>query len=255
MKFLVTGNRGFIGSHMSKTLTELGHTVTTFEWGETWPGVQGQDWVIHIGAISSTTEKDANKLYTQNFEFSVRLHQECKKHNVNLQYSSSASVYGLLSEFKEDSPVDPRTGYAWSKYFFERYATQNQGINIVQGFRYFNVYGSGEDHKGSQASPFHQFAMQAKTGVIKVFENSDDYHRDFVPVETVIDTHLKFFNVEESGIWNVGTGKTMSFLDVAKTFNAEIQEIPMPKILEHSYQTYTCADMSKTNATLERYKI
>lgn len=254
MKFLVTGNRGFIGSHMVKTLTELGHTVTTFEWGESWPGVQDQDWVIHIGAISSTTEKDANKLYTQNFEFSVRLHQECKKYNVNLQYSSSASVYGLLNEFREDSPVDPRTGYAWSKYYFESHAAQNQGSNIVQGFRYFNVYGSGEDHKGSQASPFHQFAMQAKTGVIKVFENSEQYQRDFVPVETVIDTHLKFLNVEESGIWNVGTGKTMSFLDVAKTFNTQIQEIPMPKNLENSYQTYTCADMTKTNMTLQLYR-
>lgn len=254
MKFLVTGNRGFIGSHMVKTLTELGHTVTTFEWDETWPGVQEQDWVMHFGAISNTTEKDAKKLYAQNYEFSVRLHQECKKHNVNLQYSSSASVYGLMHEFKEDSPVDPRTGYAWSKYYFERHAAQNQGSNIVQGFRYFNVYGSGEDHKGSQASPFHQFAMQAKTGVIKVFENSEQYQRDFVPVETVIDTHLKFLNVEESGIWNVGTGKTMSFLDVAKTFNTQIQEIPMPKNLENSYQTYTCADMTKTNMTLQLYR-
>jgi ADP-L-glycero-D-manno-heptose 6-epimerase len=234
-----------------------GHDVTTYEWDDGHrPGVLGFDWVIHMGAISSTTEQDADKIFRQNYDFSVNLFDECKTFGVDMQYSSSASVYGLGTNFREDAPVDPRTGYAWSKYLFERYAQQHQGGNTVQGFRYFNVYahnGAGEEHKGTQASPFCQFYQQAKTtGEIRVFENSDQYQRDFVPVEQVVDTHLKFLNVRESGIWNVGTGQTMSFLDVAKTFNTKIVEIPMPAVLQSSYQRYTCADMTKTQNSLSR---
>lgn len=250
MKILVTGYKGFIGSHMASSLSE--HVVDVFEWGEKFPGVFDYDWVIHLGAISSTTEKDIEKVLRQNYDFSVMLFEECKTFGVNLQYASSASVYGLNKEFKEDSPLDPRTPYAWSKYLFERYVRNNQGGNIVQGFRYFNVYGPGEDHKGSQASPFTQFEKQVKgTGQVKVFRGSDDYHRDFIHVNEIVKLHKKFLNIKESGVWNFGTGKTMSFMEVAKKFTNNIVEIDMPEELHHSYQKYTCADVTKLKQSLE----
>ena len=256
MKILLTGHRGFIGGHMLDALLES-HDVTTYEYDDgPRPGVLGYDWVIHIGAISATTEKDIDKILRQNYEFSVDLFEECKTFGVNLQYSSSASVYGLNKKFSENSPVDPKTPYAWSKYLFERYVNQHQGGNIVQGFRYFNVYGIGEDHKGNQASPFTQFKKQAMlTGKIKLFENSEKYHRDFIHVNDVVNYHLKFLQCNKSGIFNIGTGKTLSFADVAKsvseTYGAGIITIPMPENLKASYQEYTCADMRKTNEALK----
>lgn len=247
MNILLTGHRGFIGSHMLRKLKDLGHNVTTFDWGEEYPGVMDQDWVLHIGAISSTVERDIDKVMRQNYDFSVQLFNDCKTFGVNLQYASSASVYGLVSTFSEDALLDPRTPYAWSKYLFERYVRNHMGGNIVQGFRYFNVYGpDGEEHKGGQASPHAQFKHQAETtGRIKVFEGSERFLRDFVHVSQVVDTHIKFFNTKESGVWNVGTGSPKSFLDVAKSFNVPIDTIPMPKVLKDSYQKYTCADLTK----------
>lgn len=256
MKILLTGHHGFIGQNMLKALENAGHEISTFEWSDgNMPSVIEQDWVIHMGAISSTTERDIDKIMRQNYEFSQQLFQACKTYGVNLQYSSSASIYGLGTNFSETAPADPRNAYAWSKYLFERYHLQHQGGNIVQGFRYFNVYGSQEDHKGSQASPYYQFGKQAReTGKIKVFENSHEYLRDFVPVEQVIATHLAFLNSQESGIFNIGTGTVKSFLEIAETFGVPIETIPMPEQLKASYQKYTCADMTKTNRVYDYLK-
>jgi ADP-L-glycero-D-manno-heptose 6-epimerase len=254
MKILVTGHKGFIGQNMVKALEKV-HDVTGFEWGEHFPGYD-YDLVIHLGAISSTTETDVDKIMRQNYDFSVWLLETCNRFGIDFQYASSASVYGFGTEFKEDSPVDPRTPYAWSKYMFERYALKRQAFgdhnyHRIQGFRYFNVYGSGEDHKGGQASPYHQFEKQAReTGRIRVFEGSQDYRRDFVSVEQIIQTHLAFLNVKQSGVFNIGTGETKSFYEVAEQFGVPIEEIPMPEHLKSSYQTYTCADMTRTNRAL-----
>jgi ADP-L-glycero-D-manno-heptose 6-epimerase len=218
------------------------------------PSVAEQDWVIHMGAISSTTERDIDKILTQNYDFSRQLFNACRFYGINMQYSSSASVYGLGTVFTEDAPADPRTPYAWSKYLFERYHAQHQNNHIVQGFRYFNVYGPGEDHKGSQASPFYQFATQARdTGRIKVFEGSRELRRDFISVQEVVDTHLKFLEVSASGIFNLGTGQTKSFYEIAEQFGVPIDEIPLPDQLTQSYQRYTCADMTKTSQVLNVY--
>ena len=256
MKILLTGHKGFIGSHMLTALEKANHEVTTYEWEDgPRPGVMDLDWVIHIGAISSTTERDVDKVMRQNYEFSSALFDECKTFGVNMQYSSSASVYGLVSNFTETSPVDPKNPYAWSKYLFERHHARFQGGNVTQGFRYFNVYGpDGEDHKGNQASPHNQFKKQAEANnEIKVFENSERYQRDFVHVSKIVDTHLKFMTIPESGVWNVGTGTPTSFMDVARQFNVPIKTIPMPTVLKDSYQMYTCADMTKYNNTLKKY--
>lgn len=250
MRILLTGYKGFIGSNMLKAL-EHEHEVDTFEWGEIYPDVRPYDWVIHMGAISSTNEKNVEKVMLQNYEFSVDLYEDCSFYGVNFQFSSSASVYGLGTSFKESSPVDPRSPYAWSKYLFERYVEKNPPErSLVQIFRYFNVYGPGEGHK-DQPSPFHAFKVQAeKYGKIKVFENSQNYRRDFIHVDRVIDYHKRFFDIDESGLWNIGTGTTKSFLDVASSFGVDLEVIPMPTDLVNSYQQYTCADLTKLKNTL-----
>ena len=256
MNILLTGYKGFIGSHMLTALENAGHNVSTYEWGELLPSIMEQDWVIHIGAISSTTERDIEKVLRQNVDFSRQLYDACKTYGVNFQYASSASVYGLTSTFKEDASVDPRTPYAWSKYLFERHVRTHPTGAVAQGFRYFNVYGpEGEEHKGNQASPYMQFKRQAEThGKIQVFEDSDNYQRDFIHVNDIVNTHLKFLDIKQSGLWNLGTGKTKSFMDVAKSFNVPIELIPMPEILKDSYQKYTCADLTNLNQTIAGWR-
>lgn len=264
MKILITGNRGFIGSHAERFWRKLGtdnyrHDIVTYEWQQDQlPRIQGLDWVFHFGAISSTTETDVAKVMRQNYDFSVWLYEQCRQYEVDMQWSSSASVYGLGTEHKETSPVDPRSPYAWSKYLFEHYVEQNPTHRRCQGFRYFNVHGDHEAHKGSQASPYHQFSLQAQTtGVIRVFEGSDRFLRDFVPVETVIDTQFQFVHrgITANGVWNIGTGTVKSFQEVAQEiaeqYSAEIETVPFPKHLEYSYQKYTCADLTKLHSTLQ----
>jgi len=257
MKILITGYKGFIGQNMVNALKDE-HELSFYDWGDEPPEVEGLDWCIHLGAITSTTETDVEKVMKQNHDFSCIMLMACQINKVNLQYASSASVYGLNKEFKEDSPVDPKTPYAWSKYLFDRHVEANKTHfeNIrVQGFRYFNVYGPHEDHKGNQASPYHKFEKQAKeTGIIKLFEGSENFYRDFVHVDEVINIHKRFFDIPVSGIYNVGTGLATSFENVARMiadkYNARVEYIPMPENLKHQYQTYTKADMTKTVRTI-----
>lgn len=257
MNILVTGSNGFIGKNMVPFLREKGHNVFTYEWGDILPNYFYKlDWVIHLGAISSTTETDASKIMDQNILSSIWFIDKCVDNNVNIQFASSASVYGDSTIFSEDSEVRPKSLYALSKYFLERYASskKEQGAtNIIQGFRYFNVYGPHEDHKGDQASPFHKFKKEFnKNNQVTLFENSKQYKRDFVHVSQVINTHIDFFEVKESGIWNVGTGATLSFEDVASCYTTNFKFIPMPENLKDTYQKYTCADTTKLKSTLQK---
>lgn len=251
MNILITGHKGFIGQNMVHAL-QGPHHLRLYEWGDRHPSLEGLDWVIHLGALTSTTETNVERVLCHNLEYSQWLLGECVKHGVNLQWASSASVYGLGQDFRESAPVDPRTPYAWSKYLFERHITQQGSLPIlVQGFRYFNVYGPHEDHKGDQASPHHRFGLQAREqGFIEVFRGSENYVRDFVPVSQVIRTHQQFWRVPLSGVWNVGTGNPQSFRAVAEQYGVPIVEIPMPGHLRNSYQEYTCADMTLTHRTL-----
>jgi ADP-L-glycero-D-manno-heptose 6-epimerase len=252
-KVLVTGSEGFIGQNVCQYLHNQGHEVSGWEYvPNTIPDPSHFDWVIHLGAISSTTEKNVDLILDQNFEFSMRLMQACDMMGVNMQYASSASVYGSLTEFNETSPVLPQSPYAWSKYLFDRFVTQHleDFQVIIQGFRYFNVYGQGEEHKGNQASPVSKFTKQAQeTGVIKLFENSDNYVRDFVCVDDICKVHEQMFAADTSGVFNVGTGSTTSFQEianlVANKYNARIEYVPMPNELISQYQKYTCADITK----------
>lgn len=260
MRILVTGHEGFIGKNLASYLQYKGHDVEGWEWQENkFPDAQQYDKVIHLGAISSTTETDIEKVMKQNYEYTMKLIEICDMMGTSIQYASSASVYGQGNNgFTEESMCSPQSPYAWSKYLIDRWVKEYQDdfkINI-QGFRYFNVYGNFEDHKGDQASPVTKFTKQAKeTGKIYLFENSDAYLRDFVSVQDVCLVHEKMLEMDINGIFNVGTGVARSFKSIADTiakkYNAEVVEIPMPDKLKGQYQEYTCANMSKTLSTID----
>lgn len=253
MRILVTGHKGFIGSNLALYLQSQGHEVEGWEYiPNTIPDPSNYDWVIHEGAISSTTETNVDLIMEQNLEHSLKLLQTCDMMGTNFQYASSASVYGPTTHFTEDGPLRPQSPYAWTKYLFDRFVTQNKEHFqiIVQGFRYFNVYGPREDHKGDQASPYTKFIKQAKeTGVIKLFEESNNYKRDFICVDDICNVHELMLGQDISGIYNLGTGQPESFEVVAQTiakkYNASIEYIPMPDNLKGQYQEYTCANTIK----------
>jgi len=256
MKILVTGHEGFIGRNVFEYLTKKGFDVVGYEYNKNhFPSVPLYDWIIHLGAISSTTERDVDRVMEQNFEFSKKLLDKCLEYNVHLQYASSASVYGTNTDFREDAPKQPQSPYAWSKYLFDRYVNSKGYSTIVQGLRYFNVYGPYEEHKGDQSSPIHKFTKQAKQGSIKLFENSHLYRRDFVCVKDICEVHYKLLFNNASDIFNVGTGKPESFQTVAELiankYNAGIEYIPMPEALKGQYQEYTCADIDRLTNTID----
>lgn len=259
MKILITGYKGFIGQNMVEYLKPH-HTVVGYEWGDVDYSLYGVDLVIHLGAISATTYTNTEQLLLQNYYFTQKLVTECNNKLIPIQIASSASVYGTENTtFKETDNPAPKNHYAWSKLLVEQFVI-NKTWNIpIHLFRYFNVYGDHEDHKGDQASPYHKFTKQAKeNGVIKLFEGSDSFKRDFVPVQTICRYHERFFSVDETGIWNFGTGECQSFETVAriisKKYNSTIEYIPMPDNVKNSYQKFTQADMSFTHQTLKIYE-
>ncbi len=256
MKILITGHKGFIGQNLTFYL-QKDHELFGYEWQEEHlPEVEGFDQVIHVGAISSTTETDVNKVMLQNYEFTKWLYNQCNTKGVNFQYASSASIYGSGTEFKEDSPPNPQSPYAWSKYLFDRWVWQQDHKVCVQGFRYFNVYGPLEDHKGNQASPVTKFTKQAKdAGKITLFFGSDNFKRDFVFIGDVCEAHKQLMENKEAGLYNIGTGVATSFEEVGELIatknNAEIKYIEMPDNLKGQYQEYTCADTAKLNSVTD----
>ncbi|MBR19773.1 MAG: hypothetical protein CMA64_06460 [Euryarchaeota archaeon] len=259
MKILVTGHKGFIGSHMAQYLMHKGHEVDGFEWIENVvPAVEQYDWVIHCGAISDTTERDVNKVWRHNYEFTMRLLQICDNYQTNIQLASTSAVYGPNKSFNEEDPVYPQTPYAWSKYLVDKFLVDNGFENfntLVQSFRYFNVYGPGEGHKGDQMSMVSKFQVQASTdGVIKLFKNSKNYKRDLVCVYDLVRIHEEMLHQDVSGIYNLGTNKAVDIETVAKLIakdqDAKIKYIDMPAKLKNQYQDYTCADNAKLHNTI-----
>ena len=244
---LITGHRGFIGGNMMRAFPD----ARGYEWGDGKVDLNGISRVIHLGAITDTQCTDWKRLAEQNVNFTKELLHECALCRIPIQIASTAAVYGFEAIFREDAPVFPENDYAVSKRIIELYALDRDWPMPVQLFRYFNVYGPNE-HK-VQASPHTRFRRQAAAlGYIEVFEGSEDIKRDFVPVERVIEIHRRFFDLDVSGVYNLGTGKATSFMDVARTVaretGAEIVEIPMPDL--KGYQRFTQADMTKTHALL-----
>lgn len=264
MKILITGHKGFIGQNLTQYLSQRNCIVEGYEYdNKTFPDTVRFDQVIHLGAISSTTETNIEKIMLQNYDFSIKLIKKCISAGVPFQYASSASVYGNTKDFSESSNKNPNSAYAWSKYLFDREVNSIIKVNPaanIQGFRYFNVFGPFETHKQNQASPITKFIHEAKTqGTVTLFENSENYLRDFICVSDVCEIHYQMLNKKVSGIFNVGTGTVTSFADIAKLvaqkYQAKIVIVPMPTILTHQYQTYTCANNTLLNTHVKiQYK-
>ena len=195
----------------------------------------------YCGANNDTTERNVEKVWRQNYEFTLRLLQVCEHYNTHIQLASTSAVYGNNTKFNEKDPVYPQTPYAWSKYLIDKFLNDNGYENfgmLVQNFRYFNVYGPGEGHKGDQMSLVSKFQKQAsQDGVIKLFKDSDKYKRDCVSVHDVAIVHEKMMHeTDAKGLYNLGTGKTNNVEEIAKLiaekYNAKIEYIDMPSKLK-----------------------
>ena len=244
---ILTGAQGFIGKKFLEKLT--GKEVIQVEKNDSWHFRQTfSQWndvelILHQGAISSTTCKNLQALHHFNVEFSEWIFQEAIKREIPIKYASSASVYGNMMT----GVINPLNYYAISKVIMDYWVQDHMDeFSSVQGFRYFNVYGQGEDHKGDQASPVQKFTQQIKeTGKLKLFKGSDKFKRDFICVDDMVEVVL--YNNKPSGIYDLGTGNPTSFQEVAELiatkYNGEIEYVPFPDHLKGKYQSYTCAHM------------
>jgi ADP-L-glycero-D-manno-heptose 6-epimerase len=259
----VTGAAGFIGSHLvdklkstegviccdirDKEMLQPQDLIQKFR--EIEPSI-----IYHLGAVSSTTESDTRQITFNNVLFSCQILEYCIENRVPMVYASSASVYGVGKYgFEECAQMTPLNYYAISKSSFDSFVLQKLKDNPlaqIYGLRYFNVYGTNEEHKKDMASPVHKFLKQAKEeNTIKIFKGSEGYFRDFIHVDDIVDITIAASTLDEPGIYNAGTGTPSSFMQVAKIVaeltGASIIEIPFPEILKSKYQEYTCSDNTK----------
>lgn len=306
MYTIVTGAAGFIGSNIVKALNERGVTkiiaVDNLKRAEKFKNLVdceiadyldkegfierllaghfdgAVDAVLHQGACSDTMEMDGHYMMENNFRYSLAMLDWCQEQKVQFLYASSAATYGGSSEFREERAFEaPLNVYGYSKFLFDQIVRQRlaeaQGDNSqIAGFRYFNVYGPREQHKGRMASvAFHHFNQYREQGYVNLFGAYDGYgegqqSRDFVSVEDVVKVNLFFFDHPEiSGIYNLGTGRSQPFNDLAAaTVNAcraaegkekmslqqlvdaeLIRYIPFPDALKGKYQSFTEADITQ----------
>jgi len=254
MKILVTGHQGFIGRNMMSWLNQQGHEVEGWEWDpKDFPNVKPYNWVIHLGAIADVANTDVDTVLKQNFEFSQEIFTACQYNGVNLQYASSSTVYGQTKDFSEFAPCYPQTPYAWSKYLFDRWVFQQEPTIMVQGFRYFNVYGKWMHLRGKRANAIYKWRQQArKEGKITVWETAEHVYRDWTWVGDVCRIHTDFMTtVNGSGIWNVGAGLAHSFLDIAEYIaEQEGVEIEYEPVSQQELQRFR----SNTKANLKHLK-
>jgi ADP-L-glycero-D-manno-heptose 6-epimerase len=219
--------------------------------------------VLHQGACADTTERDGRYMMDNNFTYSKELLHWALDRHVPFVYASSASVYGAGRECAETPACEgPLNVYAYSKLLFDHYVRRLPHAvgSTVVGLRYFNVYGPRERHKGRMASVVYQLHDQlAQTGVARLFEGTDGYadgeqRRDFVSVGDVVAVNLFFAEGGVTqGVFNLGTGHSRSFNDVARVLIArlgrgEIRYVPFPESLRGKYQSFTEADITRLRA-------
>lgn len=253
---ILTGAGGFIGSVILGYLNKQGiRDICLFDdlpAGDQFKNLIGKDYlglystkefvldtknidaVIHFGANSSTLERDWKSIYETNVASTRYWHDLCAENGIKFIFASSAAIYG--------NGQGPLNHYAFSKLASEKEI--NQGVVL----RLFNVYGPNESHKGRMASTPYHWYRQAKTdSSIKVFENSDQYLRDFIWVEDVADTVYYFLENYKEGIYDLGTGVAQSFEHVADQCASQLAVkktyIPMPDDLKAQYQKKTCASV------------
>ncbi|MCS4532795.1 ADP-glyceromanno-heptose 6-epimerase [Neisseria montereyensis] len=305
MTIIVTGAAGFIGSNIVKALNERGITdivaVDNLTRGEKFKNLaeceiahyldkhefirQVREHVLpfdeieavfHDGACSDTMEHNGLYMMENNYQYSLDLLDWCQDERIPFLYASSAAVYGKGEIFREERELEkPLNVYGYSKFLFDQVVRRRMAAGLtaqVAGFRYFNVYGPHEQHKDRMASvAFHHFNQYRTQGYVNLFGENDGYGkgeqmRDFVSVEDVVKVNLFFLdNPDKSGIFNLGTGRSQPFNDLAAaTVNAcrvaegeaamSLQElvkeeliryIPFPDALKGKYQSFTQADISR----------
>jgi ADP-L-glycero-D-manno-heptose 6-epimerase len=309
MKIIVTGAAGFIGSNIIKGLNARGVddiiAVDDLTEGDKFKNlaerhiadyVDADDFydafaegafgeveaVFHEGACSDTMEADGKYMMDNNYTLSCELFDACQEQGTRLLYASSAATYGGSATFAESPESEkPLNVYGYSKLLFDQRLRRELGKRFekagvqVAGFRYFNVYGPHEQHKGRMASvAFHQFHQYHADGKVKLFGEYDGYApgaqmRDFVFIDDVVAVNLWFLDhPDKSGIFNLGTGKAQPFNDVAisvintlrqiqneaplsleeATRGGVIDYIDFPPALVYKYQSYTQADLSTLRA-------
>jgi len=238
--------------------------------------------VFHEGACSDTMEQDGKYMMDNNYTLSCELFQACQRYGTRLLYASSAATYGGSETFREVPEFEaPLNVYGYSKLLFDQRMRRELGVNFekakiqVAGFRYFNVYGPREQHKGRMASvAYHQFNQFKAEGKVKLFGEYGGYARgeqmrDFVFVDDVVAVNLWFFdNPGKNGVFNLGSGRAQPFNDVAVAVvntlrglegkstlplaeiaaQGLIEYIPFPDALRGKYQCYTQADLGRLRA-------
>ena len=234
--------------------------------------------ILHQGACSDTMQTDGRYMMDNNYRYSRSLLDWCQDEEIPFLYASSASVYGAGREFREERACEaPLNIYAYSKFLFDEHVRRRFAGRSAQiaGFRYFNVYGPNERHKGRMASvALHAFNQYLAEGAVKLFVGSDGFgdgeqRRDFVHVDDVVSVNLHFLDhPEASGIYNCGTGRAQSFNDVAAAVvntvreargesalslaqlvaQGQVQYVPFPPQLVGKYQSFTEADLSQLRA-------
>lgn len=287
---IVTGGAGFIGSCVVRTLNDAGiediiivdNVNSTDKWMnmrnkryikyvhkskflEDLPRYEGVEAIIHMGAQSSTTEKNFDYLWNNNFEYTKALWNYCSEKQISFIYASSAATYGDGSEgFDDQMDIDkllPLNGYGYSKQLFDQWVKHQAKVVPKQyvGVKFFNVYGPNEYFKGSMASMvFHGYKQIQETGSIRLFKSCNPQYedggqlRDFVYVKDICNVIMWLYkNQNVSGLFNVGTGRAQSFRELAEAiFHAldlepSIKFIDMPDQLKDKYQYYTKAEMKK----------
>jgi ADP-L-glycero-D-manno-heptose 6-epimerase len=297
MYYVVTGAAGFIGSKIVEALNAAGVTdivaVDNLQQSDkvrNLSGLEIADYldqaeflqrldsfdgaleaVLHQGACSDTMESDGRYMMENNYRYSKRLLDWCQEAEVALLYASSASVYGAGPDFREERACErPLNVYGYSKFLFDQLVRRTLARRTAQiaGFRYFNVYGPNEAHKGRMASvALHAYQQLLAAGRVKLFVGSGGYgngeqRRDFVYVDDVVDVNLWFLEHRQvCGIYNCGTGRAQSFNQLAAaTINAAqgtrltakelaekglIEYVAFPEGLRDRYQSFTEADLSR----------
>jgi ADP-L-glycero-D-manno-heptose 6-epimerase len=225
--------------------------------------------IIHMGAISATTERDWNRLLQDNIRYSQHLWNWCSHHGIPLLYASSAATYGSGEQGYDDNlqELRPLNAYGYSKHMFDQWAMRQVQSGAPRppqwcGFKFFNVYGPNEYHKERMASvAFHTFNQVRDTGTMRLFKSDrpeveDGMQlRDFVYVKDAAEVVTHFLqNPDKSGIFNVGTGKARSFRDLAGAvmtsmgLEPSITWIDMPEDLKGKYQYFTQANVARLRA-------
>ena len=307
MAIVVTGAAGFIGSNIVKALNARGETdiiaVDNLTRGDKFRNladcqishyvdkeeflaeIVGGHWdgeisaILHQGACSDTMEHNGKYMMENNYQYTLLLFEFCQAEEIPFLYASSAATYGPgKNGFREEPACEgPLNVYGYSKLLFDQVVRQRWDTLTAQvvGFRYFNVYGPREWHKGRMASvAFHHFNQYRETGKVKLFEGADGYPnggqmRDFVSVEDIAKVNLWFLDhADVCGVFNVGSGRAQPFNDVAvAAVNAcrahenkpaltlgemvaqgILEYTPFPEALKGKYQSFTQADLTRLRA-------